>query len=52
MYLKSRDQLMSLSTSKDGCVSLNFTGDFSSAVRFMAQMGYKEKLQRGYLVSI
>ena len=31
-YLKSRDQLASLSGSKDGCVSLRFTGDFVSAV--------------------
>ena len=31
-YLKSRDRLMSLSDSKDGCVSLRFTGDFVSAV--------------------
>ena len=31
-YLKSGDQLTSLSDSKDGRVSLRFTGDFVSAV--------------------
>ena len=32
MYLKSRNQFMSLSSLKDGCISLRFTGDFVSAV--------------------
>ena len=32
MYLKSRDQLSSLSGSKDGCVSLRFARDFVSTV--------------------
>ena len=31
-YLKSRDQLTSLSASKDGCVFLHFTRDFVTAV--------------------
>ena len=32
LYLKSRDQITSLSDSKDGYVSLHITGDFVSAV--------------------
>ena len=45
-YLKSRDQLTSLSGSKDGCVSLHFTRDFVSAVaKSVALMGCEEKLQ-------
>ena len=44
-YLKSRDQLSSLSDSKDGCVSLCFTGDFVSAVSLWHKRAVKEKLQ-------
>ena len=45
-YLKSHDQFTSLSDSKDGCVSLRFTGDFvSEVIKSVAQTGCEKKLQ-------
>ena len=43
-YLKSCDQLTSLSGSKDGCVSLCFTRDFVSAV----SLWHKRAVKKGY----
>ena len=45
-YLKSRDQLTSLSGSKDGCVSLHFTGDFVSVVSLWHKWAVKKSYKK------
>ena len=45
-YLKSHDQLTSLSGSKDGCVSLRFARDFVSAVSLWHKRAVKKSYKK------